>query len=242
MLKKIIILIAILAISAYVLYPYLPYGADSTNDLRIFAVVGFLLTVINGVTLVYQFLSDQPKINIKPVHEELFNWFFELPILEKTIEGKKITGRYGFLTYLAIGNLSRRPVGINSWHLTLPGKTGGVDAITISEPQITLYSAKKAYPVLGIKTENHKGETYLPGGGGTAGFAYYDVEVYGEPLKESNGKITGFVKCKDIYGNTAKTAIVFKKIDIKKLRKIIPNFDGDKNKEKSREYDKLLDD
>ena len=170
------------------------------------------------------------------------NWFFELPILEKTIEGKKITGRYGFLTYLAIGNLSRRPVGINSWHLTLPGKTGGVDAITISEPQITLYSAKKAYPVLGIKTENHKGETYLPGGGGTAGFAYYDVEVYGEPLKESNGKITGFVKCKDIYGNTAKTAIVFKKIDIKKLRKIIPNFDGDKNKEKSREYDKLLDD
>lgn len=70
-----------------------------------------ILSVVNGLMLLKYYLRDKPKLKVRPVHPEIYQWWFKLPNGE--FEGYP-TRKYGFLAYIAISNR-----GLRKYRLTL---------------------------------------------------------------------------------------------------------------------------
>lgn len=189
-----------------------------------------ILSLVNGLMLLRNYLRDRPKLSVSPIHPDVYQWFFNLP------SGKyqdKTTRRYGFLTYLSIVNQGLRDVSLNSWRLHL--KTVGrkwvqLKPISIPEPQTELGQSGnlKVWPVLGQKGLYHEGDTMVKAGSSVSGFAYYIAEFFGEeewkPLLR-NGKALGKIEVKSIFGDKAKTKILFTEIPLENAKKMIPDID-----------------
>lgn len=189
-----------------------------------------ILSIVNGFMLLRTYLRDKPKLVVRPIHADTYQWFFVLP------GGKyhdQTTRKYGFLTYIAITNRGIRDVSLNSWRLLL--KTAGkkwveLKPMSIPEPRIELgqSGSVKVWPVLGQKGQFHQGNTMVKSGSGISGFIYYIAEFYGggywNPLiidKKAVGKIV----IQSVFGNKAKAKIMFTEITLEKAKKMIENID-----------------
>jgi len=194
-----------------------------------------ILSIINGLMLLRSYLRDKPKLTVRPIHPDVYQWFFTLPsgkYLDQT------TRRYGYLAYVSIANKGLRDVTLDSWRLhlkTISGKWFELKPVSIPEPEIRLTPSGilKAYPVLGEKGVHFKGGTMVRSGGSITGFVYYIAEFYGgywNPLIE-NGKSIGKIIVRSIFGDKASTEIVFREIPIEEVRKMIKDIDniGSKN-------------
>jgi hypothetical protein len=167
---------------------------------------------------------------VKPVHPEVYQWFFKLPGGQR--EGK-ITSKYGFLTYLDVSNKGLRDVALDDWCLyleTLGDKRVELKPISITEPKIHLGQSgiPKTYRVLGVKGEISTGETMVRSGDSISGFAYYIFEYWGWDgwsLVGKDGTVTGSVVVSDIFGKRTSARFVFKEISLDKAQSMVPDID-----------------
>jgi len=188
-----------------------------------------ILSLVNGLMLLKYYLSDKPKLHVKPVHPEVYQWWFRLP------DGKYKdlpTRKYGFLIYVGICNRGLRKVSLSSWRLFInaPIKRMELKPINIPEPQAEIAKSGhiKTWPVLGQKGPSFSGNTLIDSGTSISGMAYYVAEFYGSEFWNpiiKNGKITGKFVIEDVFGNNAKTNIVFNETTIEKIKTMVENIE-----------------
>lgn len=189
-----------------------------------------VLSIINGIMLLRIYLRDRPRLIVKPVYPDVYQWFSVLP--PRKYQGQDVR-RYGYLAYVSVTNKGLRDVSLESWYLhvkTKRGKPLELGAVSIQEPVVEFPEAgmSKTYPVLGVKGLHYEGDTMVRSGSGIAGFSYHEAEFFGgegeNPLVESN-KTTGKIVVRSVLGDEASTEIVFREIAIEKLRQMIPGID-----------------
>ncbi len=188
-----------------------------------------ILSLINGFMLLKYYFNDRPKLCVEPVHPEVYQWWFRLP------DGKNndsLTRKYGFLVYAAILNRGLRKVSLSSWRLFIKTGIKEIDLrpISIPEPQAELSKSGhiKAWPVLGQKGIHFGGNTLIDSGTSISGMAYYIAEVYGSESWNpviKNGKINGKFVITDVFGNKAKTEIIFNESTVERVKTMIENIE-----------------
>jgi len=85
-------------------------GLFANLSLTVLQASALILSIVNGLILVWQFSRDRPKLSVASVHPELYQRYFRLPPGE--YRGHE-TRKFGFLIYLAIANRGLRDVSIN---------------------------------------------------------------------------------------------------------------------------------
>lgn len=189
-----------------------------------------ILSIVNGLILLISYLRDKPELTVRPVHPNIYQWFFSLP------SGKfqeHQTRKYGFLCYISIANKGIRDVSLDYWHLhikTVGNKWIELNPITIPEPQIELGQSGqiKSWPVLGQKGLYYEGDTMVKAGSSISGFAYYILEFWGTDnwnLKLIDGKAEGKMEIKGVFGKKASVKILFTEIPLEKATKMVKGID-----------------
>jgi len=193
-------------------------------------LAALILGIVNGFFLLKFYFRDKARISAKAVWPEFYQWYFKLP--PRIYKGTK-TRKYGFLTYLDVSNKGLRDVSLESWNLYLRTKLKKwikLPPISIPEPQgdIGASGNVKIISVLGQKGLFHEGSTMIKSGGSISGMSYYIAEFYGgggwDPLMKEN-KAVGRIIVRDIFGNSSKVNVLFTKISLERVKRIIENID-----------------
>lgn len=200
-----------------------------------------ILSVVNGLGLLWNYLRDRPRLKVKAIHPDVYQWYFPLPGGEYEDQGKVWeTRRYGFLLYVAILNKGLRDVALNKWRLFPRTKGPGMRGIrpsfywvqcrpiNIPKAEIQLKGADyvKRYPILGQKGELFEGTTMIESGDSISGFAYFTIESYGSgtryKLDIRSDTVKGLFLAESIFGNTGKKVIEFRRKDLEEIERIVP--------------------
>ncbi|HBE76785.1 MAG TPA: hypothetical protein DDW65_03255 [Firmicutes bacterium] len=195
---------------------------------KLLEMSALILSIINGLALLRQYLRDKPKLQVDPVHPESYQWWFKLP--SRDYKGHK-TRRYGLLIYLGISNRGLRNVSLESWNLfviTLNNKKHELKPISIPEPKGKLGDNEKIYSVLGQTGLYHNGDTLIESGTSISGMAYYIAEFCGDEildLKICNNQISGEVQVEGVYGKKAKTKIALHERSLEFIESLIPGIE-----------------
>jgi hypothetical protein len=185
-----------------------------------------ILSIINGLMLLRQYLRDRPIVTVKPIHPDVYQWWFRLPDGEL---GGMPTRRYGFLLYADIANRGLRKVALESWRLFI--KTHArrsrdeLAPISIPEPVLKAETFTKVFPVLGQKGVAFEGETIVDSGCSIAGWAYYVAQYYGHEAWNPiirNDRITGTFVVRHVFGGKATTQIGFTRRELEDIEELVP--------------------
>jgi hypothetical protein len=190
-------------------------------------LAALFLGLINGLMLLRAYLRDRAVLRVKPVHPNVYQWFFRLPGRQHL---GKTTRRYGFLAYVAIANRGRRDVCLTAWRLK--GRTKGwrgfeTCPLSIQEPQVPLGDGVKIYPVLGIKGPNFSGETLVKAGSSISGFCYYIVEFFGSPYWDirirGDKTVVASLVVRNVFEQTTRAKVRFREIPFETAEAMVPD-------------------
>src|SRR5713226_4849541 len=113
------------------IYTFLKVHVKSVLELS-----ALILGIVNGLMLLKFYLRDRAKLEVKPIHPEVYQWWFRLP--EREFEGHQ-TRAYGFLAYVGIGNRGLRKVSLRSWRLFVDGEqTRNTELKSYNAPEVTI--------------------------------------------------------------------------------------------------------
>lgn len=187
-----------------------------------------ILSIVNAIILIWYFLRDKPKLNINPVHPEIYQWWFSLP--DKDYNGKP-TRRFGFLIYPGIANKGLRKTTIDEWRLVLRlgnFKKHELKPLNIPQPQLKIGNQEKFFNVLGQVGIFSDGKTEIDSGSSISGLVFYTYECYGHeswnPKVQKDDAIKVKFKVKEVFGNVTKKNLYLRKKTIDEIEKFIPNF------------------
>jgi hypothetical protein len=180
-----------------------------------------ILSLVNGLMLLRNYLRDRPRLSVTPVHPEFYQWLFNLT--DDRSGGNK---RFGFLAYVCIVNRGIRDVSLESWNLrvrTTDKRSVELKPISIPEPHVELGTSGnvKVYPVLGQIGAMHEGKTMIRSGDSISGFAFYIAEN----VLIGSGKAIAEILVSSVFGNRAKAQIHFREISREDARRMIENID-----------------
>jgi hypothetical protein len=193
----------------------------------VLGLAALILSIVNALILIQNYLRDRASLTVDPIHPDVYQWWFELP--EGNLEGRP-TRRFGFLTYVGIGNRGLRKVALKSWRLFVPDyahlRKHELLPLSIPEPVMELDALTKVFSVLGIKGVNFSsGDTVVDSGCSISGWAYFHAEYFGDkkwnPVIKNDTIQADFV-IHDIFGGVAKTNISFSRKALGFIEQIIP--------------------
>jgi len=198
---------------------------ENMEPKEILGLSALILSIVNGLMLLKYYLRDRPKLIVRPIHPEVYQWWFKLP--DGEFEGNP-TRKYGFLAYIDVINCGLRKVSIGSWNLflrTVGFKRVELKPINIPEPKGDIGGGiNKFLPVLGQRGPLFAGDTLVDSGVCISGMAYYILEFHGGEAWNSrikNERITGKLVVRDVFGKKAHCKIVFSKISLEKVTSMI---------------------
>ncbi len=178
-------------------------------------LAALILSLVNGLILLRFYLRDRPRIQVEPVHPDIYQWFFELPPGQFE---KMPTRNYGFLGYIGISNRGLRDVCLKSWHLEIKTKRNEwhqLRPVNITEPEIKIGKVgTKVLPVLGQKGLYFEGSTMVKSGASISGVAYYVASYYGHDSWNpdiKSAKVEGRFVIETVFKSKARTKLFFKR-------------------------------
>lgn len=200
-----------------------------------------VLSVVNGTALFYYYLRDRPKLEVKAIHPDTYQWYFPLPSSEYEEQGEVYeTRKYGFLAYVSILNKGLRDVGLNKWRF-FPrteglGWRGTIPSlywvefkpINLPEARIKLKGTDriKKYPVLGQADELFEGSTMIKSGSAVSGFSYFVSELAGKGssyhVDTSGNTVKGMFVAESVFGNKGKQVIEFERKNLAEVERLVP--------------------
>ncbi len=181
------------------------------------------LGIVNGLMLLKFNWRDKPKLEVKPIHPEVYQWWFKLP--DRQYEGHS-TRAYGFMIYIGIVNRGLRKVSLESWRLFVDGKkTKKLELKARNMPEVTIQigSHLKMLPNLGQRTLNFEGDTVVDSGTSISGMVYYVYECWGDPIWNpaiKDGKITAKFIVRDAFEKKTSCRIVFSERPLEEIKNI----------------------
>jgi hypothetical protein len=176
------------------------------------SVSALVLGIVNGLFLLKFYLRDRPKLKVKPLSPETYQWWFRMPADQH--DGSE-TRRYGFLSYVGVVNKGLRKTELDSWWLRFKTKGQGkhcLKPINMPELKTTVGKLDKFYPVLGQEGVYCDGSTLAEPGCSITGMAFFEYECYGgeswSPVIQ-DGKIVATFAAKSVFGQTCRCVIEF---------------------------------
>jgi len=169
-----------------------------------------LLSIVNGLILVFNFLKNRPNIVLNPKLSENpeNNYFFVMPTLETN--GLAIR-RYCFITYITIINRGSRSTSLLSWELQVIIGDKKVRLLPVTVPSIQFAFSEagimKKFTPLGMGDK--KEGLLLQSGEIKRGFSCYIIEfISNRDLKidPNGGKIKAKMIITDSFGKEITTS------------------------------------
>ncbi|MFH0802310.1 MAG: hypothetical protein V2A78_08010 [bacterium] len=196
---------------------------------EILELAALILSVVNALILIQNYLRDRPSLSIDPVHPDVYQWWFQLPDGEYN---GNLTRRYGFLVYAGIGNRGLKKVALKSWRLFIKTHAQRIKQelkpMTIPEPALKLGDYTKVFSVFGLTGLFSTGETVIESGCSISGWSYFLAEYYGaaewNPIIKNN-VIKGEFVVRDVFGGRAKAEITFTKKDFSFISEMLPGIE-----------------
>jgi hypothetical protein len=182
-----------------------------------------ILGLVNGLWLLKFNRRDKPKLQVDPIHPEIYQWWFGLP--ERDFHGHP-TRAFGFIAYVGIVNRGLRQVALESWRLFIDGnKTKRVELKAYNLPELTMQIGThlKMFPNLGQRTLNFQGDTLVEPGTSISGMVYYIYECWGDSGWDPaivNGTISGTFVITDAFQKKTSCRIVFSERSLDEIKKL----------------------
>ncbi len=184
------------------------------------------LGIVNALFLLKFYLRDKPKLWVKPISPQVYQWWFRMP---QGLSETRPTRRYGFLAYVSISNRGLRKAQLESWELCVWNrlhKRHRMSALNMPEPKVNIGSQQKYYPVLGQKGTFAEGSTVTEPGCSTSGMVFTKYECYGgegwDPVIH-DGKISATFVVTDVFGGKCSCAIDFAQKSFEEINAIAPD-------------------
>ena len=183
---------------------------------------------MNGLLLLKYYLRDKPKLEVKPIHPEVYQWWFQLPA--GTQDGKP-TRKYGFLCYVGISNKGLRKCSLNSWRLSVRAKNftrAELKPISLPELKARMGSSFKLWPVLGQRDLHFEGDTVVEPGTSISGMAYYIYHVWGDAGFDPRiigGEVSATLTVTNIFGQSSSCRLRLKERPLIEIQKIAPGIE-----------------
>jgi hypothetical protein len=184
-----------------------------------------ILGIVNGLFLLKFYLRDRPKLKVRPIHPDIYQWWFRMP--DDQNNGEK-TRRYGFLAYVDVLNTGLRKTELDSWWICFRTVGQGkhrLDPINMPEPKTVIGELVKYYPVLGQKGINCDGNTLTEPGCSINGMVFFEYECYGggswDPIID-NSKISATFAAKGVLGQTCRCIIEFSEKNLDEVKALVP--------------------
>lgn len=192
-------------------------------------LAALILSIVNGLMLLRHYLRDKAELKVRPVHPDVYQWWFRLPAHK--YQGNP-TREYGFLAYVTVVNHGLRKVSLDSWNLFIDTPASGeyeLKPLNIPEPKVELGESGhvKALPVLGQRGL-FSGETMIDSGDKISGMAYYVAFFWGDGdwnPQIVEGKIKGKFVIKNAFRKKTSCTIVFSEISLEKATSMIPGIE-----------------
>jgi hypothetical protein len=187
-----------------------------------------VLAIVNGVFLLKFYVRDRPKLTVKPINKNVYQWWFRMPGDQHDGEN---TRRYGFLAYVEVLNTGLRKAEISSWWLyfhTVGQGRHRLEPHNMPEPAIKIGKLEKHYPVLGQTGLMFDGNTLAEPGCSISGMVFFEYGCYGggswDPAIEA-GKVAATFGVKSIFGRTCRCVIEFSEKSLDEISKMAPGID-----------------
>ncbi len=184
-----------------------------------------VLSVINGLALLRNYLRDKPKLSIEAIYPEVYQWWFSLT---GGTHDSSPTRAYGFLVYVDIANSGLRKVQLQSWRLevqTQLGKIIPLQPLNMPDVEFLIGDHRKFLPVLGQKGAFLNGDTLVDSGCSISGTAFFRHECYGgagwDPV-QVDGKIPAKFCVTDVFGGKASLRMQLRPKSVEELQRFAP--------------------
>lgn len=194
--------------------------------------IALMLSVINALILLQNYLNNKPKVHISSVDKEKrYLWWTKLP--QTLIDGKKVV-IYGFILYMSIENRGNKKIRIDEWFIKVnPLGNKAHDLYRLPIPiaeQKLMDGSKIVYPVLGQLNNALSGNTVIESGDITSGFTFYaDRYFEGENGKEAFNIINNIINVEfwviNGYGKKKKCRVTLTYKPFNEINEIMPNLD-----------------
>lgn len=184
-----------------------------------------VLGVVNGLFLLKFYVRDRPRVRVKPVESDYYQWWFRMPGGHH--DGSK-TRRYGFLVYIEVSNRGLRKTELDSWWLCF--KTNGqgkhrMHPYSMPEPTAKMGELVKYYRVLGQKGLVFDGSTLTEPGCSIAGMAFFEYECHGDESWDPafrDGTIAVEFAAKSVFGRTCRCAVELSEKSLEEIKAMAP--------------------
>lgn len=186
------------------------------------------LAVVNGLAVLRMHFRDRPRLLVRSVHPDVYQWWFRLPDGQRD---KIITRRWGFIAYISFANSGLRKTTVDSWRLVVRRTNWTkveLKPINLPNPSLDKGSWQKSFPVLGQKTIDYDGSTTVDSGVSISGMVYYIYECHGHEAwnpRVTNGVITGSFVSTDVFGSKVKCKINFREKTLARIKELVPNIE-----------------
>ncbi len=187
-----------------------------------------VLAIVNGLFLLKFYLRDRPKLEVRAVRSDFYQWWFKMPARQHDGE---TTRNYGFVAYIEVLNTGLRKTELDSTRLYLPTAGQGrhrLEPHNMPEPKATIGKLEKYYPVLGQKGIHSDGSTLTEPGCSITGMVFFEYECYGggswDPIIQ-NGKIAATFAAKSIFGKNCRCVIEFSEKSFDEMTAMAPGIE-----------------
>lgn len=187
-----------------------------------------ILGIVNALFLLKFYLRDRPQVEVRPVHPDSYQWWFQLP--DADYQGRQ-TRRWGFLAYIDVLNRGLRETELDTWSLRIPTAKRGphtMSAMNMPEPKITIGELSKSFRVLGQEGIVGDGSTLTKPGCSIAGMAFFEYECYGDASRDpaiKDGKIQGTFIVRTVFGRQSSCRVDFSEKSLQEIIAMAPGID-----------------
>ena len=193
-------------------------------------ISALVLSVVNGLWILWFYLRDRPKLVVDPIHPEVYQWWFELPPGE--CENRE-TRRFGFLLYASIANKGLRKTSLRSWRLHVWSsnwRRAKLKPMNMPQPVAKLGEHGKVYPTLGqagvVGEDIFDGGTGVEAGGGVSGMILYIYECYGDEVWNPRIREGGTIKVKlvvhEVFGSKTTEKFTLTRRPFEEIEEMLP--------------------
>ena len=186
-----------------------------------------ILSVTNGLALLRNYWRDKPKLSVRAIHPDVYQWWFPLP---GGVHDGSPTRAYGFLVYIGIANSGLRKVALESWRLAVKNqlwRTISLEPLSIPDVEFAIGDCRKFLPILGQSGVVLPGNTVVDAGCTISGVAFYRYECWGgagSDPKQAHGQIQAVFTAVDVFGGKTSMKLRLSMKPVESIQKFAPGF------------------
>lgn len=188
-----------------------------------------IMSLINGLSVFQNFRTDRADLRVEPIYEDDWMYWAEL----KDPKGSEDVRRYVVIGHMAQTNFGRRPTSVAETNLRirLRNLRNAVSPLyDIPPPELEIvHAGAQRLPVMKPGPDPFDFRPMIQPGQSVAGIHCFLFGMYGSEIwapKVENGVLEATIELESGFGNTFKSKLAFRKVELAALEKLFPSLEG----------------